>query len=263
MSFHFHDRFSDTMALVARIVAESDSNIKSRETVHILDIPAGAGRLTSKLREHGFSVTAADINRADDGFVFADMTKRLPFEDEYFDFVISMEGIEHIPNAVEFIGELSRVTKRNGTVILTTPNISCMYSRLVFLLTGFFFQFRPEQGFVNAQKELVYDYGHITPLTWSKILFHFADNGFDLVGLHGNKVKRKVLFPIYILVLAFGYIWQRYGFRRYEKCVRHLSQNTAYYSKVRENAQRFPALFSRNIVLVMKKQDNQPVHRTV
>ena len=255
MTFHFHDRFSDTMAIVTRLVTELAGDTESRRTVRILDIPAGAGRLTAALQERGFSVTAADINRAHDAFVFADMTKRLPFENESFDVVISMEGIEHIPNTVEFIGELSRITGHGGIVILTSPNICCMYSRIVFLFTGFFFQFRPEQGSLNIRKEAVFDCAHISPVAWNKILLHFVENGFDLVGIYGNRVKRKILFPLYLLILAFGSVWSMFAFRKYRKCIQPLPEGIDFYAHIRKHAQSFPVLFSRNIILVMRKRE--------
>jgi hypothetical protein len=47
--------------------------------------------------------------------------------------------------------------------------------------TGNFFQFWPAQSFINLNREEVFDYGHITPLTWQKMYFHFAHHGFKLV----------------------------------------------------------------------------------
>ncbi len=48
----------------------------------------------------------------------------LPFDDNQFDFVISYETIEHISDYKNFFSELIRVTKKNGIIILTCPNIS-------------------------------------------------------------------------------------------------------------------------------------------
>ena len=48
----------------------------------------------------------------------------LPFDDNQFDFVISYETIEHISDYKKFFSELIRVTKKNGIIILTCPNVS-------------------------------------------------------------------------------------------------------------------------------------------
>ncbi len=86
----------------------------NKRSAHILDIPAGAGRLSDRLRREGFKVICADINDSRNDYVFTDMNKPLPFADEQFDAVISMEGIEHIGNYQGFISEVSRITRKGG-----------------------------------------------------------------------------------------------------------------------------------------------------
>ncbi len=90
--FYYHDKFSDTMYVVFKEIV----NRINKRSAHILDIPAGAGRLSDRLRREGFKVICADINDSRNDYVFTDMNKPLPFADEQFDAVISMEGIEHI-----------------------------------------------------------------------------------------------------------------------------------------------------------------------
>lgn len=189
--FHYHDKFSDTMGVVFKEVL---NRVKTPNAT-VLDIPAGVVRLSDRLRQEGFEVTSADINESRNDYVFADMNKALPFVDEQLDAVISMEGIEHIVNYQGFISELARITSRDGVIVLTTPNISCFFSRFMFMCTGNFFQFWPAQSFVNVNREEVFDFGHITPLTWQKMYFHFAHHGLTLVALRGNKTSAKVFFP--------------------------------------------------------------------
>lgn len=43
-------------------------------------------------------------------------------QDNYFDFVVSFQVIEHINDGAFFLREIFRVLKPNGTLILTTPN---------------------------------------------------------------------------------------------------------------------------------------------
>lgn len=49
---------------------------------------------------------------------------RLPFNANNFDFILCYETIEHIYKYDIFISEIARVVKKNGIIILTTPNIS-------------------------------------------------------------------------------------------------------------------------------------------
>ncbi|NLF19065.1 MAG: class I SAM-dependent methyltransferase [Lentisphaerae bacterium] len=246
-----HDRYSDTMAVVSReILARAAAGAR------VLDIPAGAGRLGDSLREHGLTVVGADINGARPDTVMADMTRALPFRDGEFDVVVCMEGIEHIDNYHGLIGELARVTRPGGTLILTMPNIACLYSRLMFMCTGSFFQFWPTQFRVNVDGETLFDYGHITPLTWQKVAFHFAHHGVRLEALRGNKMKRKILWPIYLPFVLAGLPWTAYRLRRRGQEVRALENRTDFYRTIERHAYSRAALTSRNIVMVMTRKDD-------
>lgn len=48
----------------------------------------------------------------------------LPFGNDYFEFVLCYETIEHIADYKTFFSEIVRVTKPNGKIILTCPNRS-------------------------------------------------------------------------------------------------------------------------------------------
>lgn len=46
-----------------------------------------------------------------------------PFADLAFDVVLSLETVEHFDDPQRFIGELGRVTRPGGTLLLSTPNV--------------------------------------------------------------------------------------------------------------------------------------------
>lgn len=46
-----------------------------------------------------------------------------PFDDNTFDVVLTYETLEHVPWPTEYIAEMSRVLKPEGTLVLTTPNV--------------------------------------------------------------------------------------------------------------------------------------------
>ena len=46
----------------------------------------------------------------------------LPFEDNSFDVVTALEIMEHIEEPKKMLSEMMRVTRQNGSVIITTPN---------------------------------------------------------------------------------------------------------------------------------------------
>ena len=257
-NFYFHDRFSEGMAIVAKLVVDEfgeGADSRAAQT-RVLDIPAGAGRLSAYLRAKGYDVISGDINSAQEGYVLADMTKTLPFQDETFDVTISMEGIEHIFEPNTLISELVRVTKKGGRIILTTPNVSCLFSRWTFFCTGNFFQFWPTQSRLNVNRDLLFDYGHVTPLTWQQMAFLFEHHGASLEKLEGNKVKRKILLPFFLPFMLIGYFWIKWiyaGELKRKQRSRVSPVNLNYYRKIAALSMSRKALLSRNIVLVLKK----------
>ena len=71
----------------------------------------------------------ADIKRAKqekmiDRFNFkVGNIEHLPYKDNFFDFIICSEVIEHVSRPDLVVSEFNRVLKKNGRVLITTPNI--------------------------------------------------------------------------------------------------------------------------------------------
>ncbi|GAB4486994.1 MAG: hypothetical protein OHK006_15530 [Thermodesulfovibrionales bacterium] len=53
--------------------------------------------------------------------VFADLTRTLPFPDNYADTVVSFQVMEHLPEPEVFLSECSRILKPSGRLFLTVP----------------------------------------------------------------------------------------------------------------------------------------------
>jgi len=100
----------------------------------VLDIACGAGYGSALLARSAKSVMGADISAdaieharasyattANLAFQPADCVA-LPFADGSFDIVVSFETIEHIEKQAQFLGEVARVLRPDGLVILSSPN---------------------------------------------------------------------------------------------------------------------------------------------
>ena len=207
--FSHVSNFTGYMAKVATFVKGNGEPGQS-----VLDIPAGNGLLADSLRQRGFDVTCADINAERKDFVFANMEEPLPFQDSVFDFVICMEGVEHVLNPAGLIRELCRVTRGGGHVILTTPNVQSLYSRLNFLFFGFLYQFDPE-GRRHPEGQTI-DRGHVSPMTYMQLDYLFEEFGLTRVHVDGDRLKKKILLPFYFPLLAFA---RFYAARRSRKAV--------------------------------------------
>lgn len=165
----------------------------------LLDLPAGNGKFSEALRQDGFEVVSGDINKELNSYVHVNMeAERFPFEDKSFDWVVCMEGIEHVLSPASLVSELCRITKDDGHIIISTPNVQSFYSRLKFLFTGVLYMFEPET--TRHPRGSLLDRGHISPMTFPSLCYLFAEHGFSVQRVAGDKVKRLAYLPIYLLL---------------------------------------------------------------
>ncbi len=179
--------------------------LHSRRT-KILDIPSGSGAFAESLGALGHEVVQADIH-GENGSVVANMETTLPFSNSEFGAVTCLEGVEHVLNPVNLISELVRVTKRDGTIIVSTPNVSNLHSRLQFLFTGTFFQF-DARGARQTHGAPV-DRGHVSPFTPLQLIYVFGALGCTLKEIRVDRNKRPALIPVYLLLKPLSHLWTR------------------------------------------------------
>ena len=232
--------FTGYMEVVFRLIENGPRRQK------ILDIPAGNGLLVARLRERGHNAVCADINREMPDFVFADMNERLPFADGEFDVTVCMEGLEHTLDPFAVIGELCRITRSGGRVIISLPNVQNVFSRLKFFCTGFFYQFSPWGNYPRPPGEKK-DRGHISSLTYLQLRYLFNYHGAKLAIVDGDRWKKKWLIPLTLPFTGLGRLWARREMSKQnavprEECVAMLNDLFS-----------APALYSRSLVLVFQK----------
>lgn len=156
----------------------------------LLDLPSGPGYLVQDLQKLGFSGVAAEIDPSlhcldDVEYCQVDMTKRFPFPDAHFDYVTSIEGVEHIDNHVAFFKEVRRVLKPGGKLYLTTPNVLSLISRWNFFLSGFHdLAAKP----IPLDTENIY-FEHINPISLNQIYFYCEKSGLRLEHLTTHRLR--------------------------------------------------------------------------
>lgn len=109
--------------------------LKKRGAKKVLDLGCGSGRHTVMLAKKGFETTGMD--NAKEGLRLsrewlkeeglkarldnASCYERFPYEDNYFDAIVSVQVIHHnrIKNICFCISEIKRVLKNNGTIFIT------------------------------------------------------------------------------------------------------------------------------------------------
>jgi SAM-dependent methyltransferase len=89
----------------------------------VLDIGARDGGLRRFLPE-GVNYQGMDIapEFARPDILIRDISSGIPFPDRSYDFVFCIEVLEHVPNPFGTLGEIYRVLKPGGVLILSVPN---------------------------------------------------------------------------------------------------------------------------------------------
>ncbi|SRR6266704_1227016 len=97
----------------------------------LLEVGCGDGLLLRLISEKGLAVTGVDasmsgIEKCEKEGLHAlclDVsTEGLPFPDDSFDFVVSLETIEHLMNPYHALQEVRRVLSNNGRFLCSVPN---------------------------------------------------------------------------------------------------------------------------------------------
>lgn len=170
-----------------------------------LDIGSGTGNLIRRIGQEydvqsracdytdefmeldGITVDIVDLN---DG--------KLPYPDGQFDLITFTEVAEHLENYRAIIREVHRILKPGGVIVMTTPNVLNMKSRMRFLITGFWSMFGPlhvgETSIESAG-------GHITPIPYPYLAHALMDAGFKLPIFTIDKVQFHSLYWTLLLYI--------------------------------------------------------------
>jgi SAM-dependent methyltransferase len=189
----------------------------------ILDAAAGNGYLSYHIIKNYPKVFINQVdcdlqNLIENGFspIYCDLNGNLPFSDNYFDIVISLETIEHLENPYHFIRELTRVVQDDGMIILSTPNVHSAKSRIrnfLYCLPCMFDYIRND-GFGQ----------HISQVSFPMINYISTINRLTITELlpayKGYNSNFKFLYQIFnYITLAFFYFSSK--FRKGDNFVKH------------------------------------------
>jgi hypothetical protein len=116
----------------------------------------------------------------------------------------------------------------------------------MFLCTGYYYQFEPGMSRHLAPGEMI-DRGHIAPLSYLQLRYLFRHHGARVVGVAGDRWKKKWLVPLLLPFLGLGWVWAR---------VQLASKPKAPKAECREILRHLfspPLLFGRSLVLTFEK----------
>ena len=184
-----------------------------------LDVGSGRGDLVRLIKNYApnFTIRCLDYTSnlmSRDLEIVVDVvdlnSQPLPYETNKFDVVSCTEVIEHLENYRLLIRNIYRVTKPNGLVIFSTPNILNLLSRVRYLLIGFATLFGPLHV---GKRENFSTNGHIMPISYFYLSHALLEAGFHEVSVEIDKKQSSsylymlIFYPFIYLIGIF--LWYK------------------------------------------------------
>lgn len=200
-------------ALAHEAIHETVERILEKEkSGKLLDVPAGEGALALRLQNLGFEVFCCDLypqifKLENTEIRKGNLDAALPFENDFFDYIVCVEGLEHIENPANALREFARLLRPEGHLIVSVPNIMNIEERLKWLFNGYTSHFKPLSA--EALAEIRREYGgmeeialHVNPIGYSEIRFLLEKNGFSIEDVFLDKPKKNswAYFPVVALI---------------------------------------------------------------
>jgi len=109
---------------------------------NVLDIGCSTGDISSFLVAKRIKVFGLDFvfdkllkaRRKRLDIIMGDISKGLPIKNDTLDCVLAGEIIEHVIDTDYFLDEIRRILKKNGSLVISTPNLANLENRLRLLI---------------------------------------------------------------------------------------------------------------------------------
>ena len=130
------------------------------QNIECLDIACGKGALTQRLLDFSdnFIVDCNDLDNENLSsgyrtFYNIDLNTKFDFTKKY-DLIFAIEIIEHLENPFQFISQMKKHLKKDGMIILSTPNVNSFFDRIHYFFTGYPYYFG-SRGIVNSEGHIM------------------------------------------------------------------------------------------------------------
>jgi len=141
----------------------------------VLELGAGAGAMSLRLKDRGYAMTASDLNEGSfepEGIPFVALDLNHAFAERLqarFDAIVALELVEHLENPYHFFRQARETLENNGFLMVSTPNLANPVSQAMFVTRGNFQWFGDNEYKVE---------GHITPMMPSVLQRCWTEAGF-------------------------------------------------------------------------------------
>jgi len=212
----------------------------------VLDAPCGAGALAAALGQAGLESWGADLDTQAHTllrgrFACCNLSEPLPWAEASFDALFSIEGIEHLENRFAFLRQAHRILRPGGVLVITTPNIVSLRSRVRFLWSGFFH--KDPRPLNEAARHPLH---HVGLSTFTDLRYALHTSGFILS--EAGATHRKAVSYLYGVLAPWMHLYTLLAFRK-EKDPAQRRRNR----DIRRTLFRADLLFGENLLLVARK----------
>jgi SAM-dependent methyltransferase len=200
------------LSVIQRAALSAFRALAIPKSATVLDAPCGDGSLAFTLRQDGYDAQGVDIDSTgaallDAAYRDGDLNGPLPFADASFDVILSIEGIEHLENRFGYLRELCRIMKPRGTLILTTPNIVALRSRVRFFASGFYH--RDSRPLREAHRD---PFHHIGLATLADLRYALHTSGFRVTNVQHTHIKP--VSYLYTWLVPWMWVYTSIAFRK-------------------------------------------------
>ena len=190
----------------------------------VLDAGCGDGGMSEVVKKNYPSVDmyGVDISKKGVGIAkkrgiktkVADLNKKIPYGNNFFDFVIAHEVIEHLVDPDTFLEESVRVLKKGGYLVVTTPNLAAWYHRILFLF-GYYPLFsemstKTRRAGIGLLKYVIKNdkpVGHIRIFTMPALTDLISFNGFKIVNTKASPIAFNFPRPLRLFYDTLDYLF--------------------------------------------------------
>jgi 2-polyprenyl-3-methyl-5-hydroxy-6-metoxy-1,4-benzoquinol methylase len=167
---------------------------------NFLDVGCSLGAFLDIARQSGFDVKGVEISKWASDFAklkgFDVVTGGLAeakYRDKYFDVIVVNHVLEHIPEPGKILGEIKRILKNDGLLVIGVPNFG---SYMAHLMKGKWFSLMPDQHIWQFTHESL---GNLLKKSgFTEVYFEARDN-HKIVGWRPVKVLQRLVNRVAIM----------------------------------------------------------------